>query len=784
MAGIGFELRRMIDERRGFVAKVRAYSCAALIASGPWLMTILTLTLLNVAGPYLGGDEGYSLFRALVTYAFAFSLILQGIVQMAVTRWVADALYGKRYEDVLPAFAACIAITGLLHAVIGTAFCTWAGFAPRLSLLAVTLFTIIGMTWIALIWLSLVRQYDDVLRAYVYGTLVAMMGVLLVFLSQGTEPILAAYTAGQAFTLVLLLRTILRGMDTGEKRDYRVFKSLVSFPVLAGVGFAYNAAIWVDKMIFWFADGIGPHRLVRYHPLYDTCSFLAYLTVVPALALNLVQLETAFYERYRAYYGAILAGSPLAVIERNRTRMFESLREGIVRLLRVQGAITAAVVIFAPLIVQGLELPEIAVRLFRLTCLGAGFHVLLLICILMQMYFDLRAHALATSATFLVLNGVLAWWSVNRGIETYGVGYALASFLTLLLGFVLLHRAMDRLDYHTFTSQPIGSKEERREAEKLAEAEREKEAKEAAAPAAAPAPAPVAAPAEPVPFAAGEMGTIDTEKPEETPAEVPGGGLWVAEDGATAPPDTVPAAPAPKRAAPVAAADAAGADATVPDAAPAAAGTETSPADTMPDLPSAPEPLAPPDPLSLPDAAARKPAATAPRPDLPTDATATDVFLPSRGDDEERAIEEVARHVEDLDATATDVVHAGLEEVADLAAAANAEETDTVEPRTDEVWGDRTATDVSIGTGRPARREEPPRAEEPRPAPAAPRTPAAPAAPPDTAETATEAHELPAHIGDDAGRVDDEDTDTDAETRSDDKPPPFPPAPEDETDAE
>jgi uncharacterized membrane protein len=218
MAGIGFELRRMIDERRGFVAKVRAYSCAALIASGPWLMTILTLTLLNVAGPYLGGAEGYSLFRALVTYAFAFSLILQGIVQMAVTRWVADALYGKRYEDVLPAFAACIAVTGLVHALIGTAFCVWAGFAPRLSLLAVTLFSIIGMTWIALIWLSLVRQYDDVLRAYVYGTLVAMVGVLLVFLSHGTEPILAAYTAGQALTLVLLLRTILRGMETGGPR--------------------------------------------------------------------------------------------------------------------------------------------------------------------------------------------------------------------------------------------------------------------------------------------------------------------------------------------------------------------------------------------------------------------------------------------------------------------------------------------------------------------------------------------------------------------------------------
>jgi hypothetical protein len=121
------------------------------------------------------------------------------------------------------------------------------------------------------------------------------------------------------------------------------------------------------------------------------------------------------------------------------------------------------------------------VRLFRLTCLGAFFHVLLLINILMQMYFDLRKQALATSLVFLSLNGLLAWWSVNRGVETYGIGYALASFMALLLGYLLLYRALDQLDYMTFTSQPIGSDEERREATVLAEEERAAEEAAAAA---------------------------------------------------------------------------------------------------------------------------------------------------------------------------------------------------------------------------------------------------------------------------------------------------------------
>ena len=356
MAGIGFELRRMIDQREGFVAKVRAYACAGLISSGPWLMTILTLTLLNLAGPVMGGTKGYALFRALVTYAFAFSLIFTGVGQMAVTRRIADLLYSQQYDRVLPAFASTLLITGLAHGAIAAGFCYWAGFSITLSFLVMALFAIIGMTWISLIWLSVARQYDEVLRAYIYGTLIAMIGVLVLVVFKGTAGILTAYTAGQAYTLVMLIKTITRGMESGGGRDFSVLTSLTGFPKLVAVGLFYNAAIWVDKMIFWFRDGVGPHPLVRYHPLYDTCSFLAYMTVVPALAVNLIRLETSFYEHYRAYYGAILGGTPLSVIDDKRERMLRNLNESVVRLLRVQGAITIVVILFSPVIIDFLEL--------------------------------------------------------------------------------------------------------------------------------------------------------------------------------------------------------------------------------------------------------------------------------------------------------------------------------------------------------------------------------------------------------------------------------------------
>ena len=47
MAGIGFELRRMIESGPGLISKVRAYACAGLISSGPWILTMLGVWLIT-----------------------------------------------------------------------------------------------------------------------------------------------------------------------------------------------------------------------------------------------------------------------------------------------------------------------------------------------------------------------------------------------------------------------------------------------------------------------------------------------------------------------------------------------------------------------------------------------------------------------------------------------------------------------------------------------------------------------------------------------------------------
>ena len=94
-------------------------------------------------------------------------------------------------------------------------------------------------------------------------------------------------------------------------------------------------------------------------------------------------------------------------------------------------------------------------RIFRAVCLGAFFHVMLLIVVLMQLYFDLRRQALNTCLFFLFANGLLAVWSVDGGLTTYGFGYAIAGLLALLAGYTQLAQSMEHLDFYVFTNQPI-----------------------------------------------------------------------------------------------------------------------------------------------------------------------------------------------------------------------------------------------------------------------------------------------------------------------------------------
>lgn len=467
MAGIGFELRAAVDRDAGLIDRMRAWTAAGLISSGPWLATVAVLVFLHAASPLLATNTEYELFRGLVTYAFAFSLLVVGLVQMPVTRRLADQLWSRQHERVLPGYVATLVATAGVQVPLGAGFVLALDLGRVPALLWVTLYVVCTWTWVSLVWLGVARDHANILRAYALGaacTVAATLGpaaARFVFgVGDGLEAgdlglrwLLLAFTAGQATTLLLLVAAIVRGVRPSERRGPEALDGVLRYRGLLVLGALYNVGMWADKFVFWLVDGIVLSAPLRHHPLYDSCSFLAYATVVPALALHLVRAETGFYERYRDFYDTIATGGTLADVRAARDRMFATLRGSVVRLVRIQAWFTAAAIVLAPAVLGRMGMPPAAVPVFRVLALGAYFHVLFLLTLLVLLYFDRRRTALRAALAFALLNTVLPFCAASGPPGSYGVGYALAALGALVVGFLGLQRDLTRLEYHTFTGE-------------------------------------------------------------------------------------------------------------------------------------------------------------------------------------------------------------------------------------------------------------------------------------------------------------------------------------------
>jgi uncharacterized membrane protein len=191
---------------------------------------------------------------------------------------------------------------------------------------------------------------------------------------------------------------------------------------------------------------------MRQYPLYDSAMFMAFLTMVPAIALFTIFLKTDFLDHYRAFYQSIEQHDTLAQIRRNHRRIVDSLAEGGRQLLILQAVISASVAVLAPAIIELVRLQYIQLGMFRLGTLGAGFHVAFILASILLLYFDLRRPYLYLQLLFLITNASLTATFLPFGLAYYGLGYFAASALCFAVSALVLCRAVNRLPYLTFVA--------------------------------------------------------------------------------------------------------------------------------------------------------------------------------------------------------------------------------------------------------------------------------------------------------------------------------------------
>ncbi|ACB32298.1 putative transmembrane protein [Leptothrix cholodnii SP-6] len=456
MAGIGFELRRLL-KRDSYAGLFQAYTYAGIISSGPWVLSIMAILFIGVLSGLVVSPAGQiSEFQVAVTWLVMLSLILTGPIQLSFTRWIADRLFEHKDALIAPNFVGVLLVVVLASGVLGQALVPPL-FPDQSNLFRATFscaLVVLSCIWVATIFLSGLKQYKTIVAMFALGYGLTVVAALALR-HYGLEGLLMGFLIGQCVLLGGMLVLILRTLPSLRLIAFDFLRPGAMYVELVWVGLFFNLGVWADKLVFWFSPEVSESIIgpLRASVIYDLPSFLAYLSIIPGMAVFLVRIETDFVEYYDRFYNAVREGGSLDHIQHMRNQMVFTIRQGLYEILKIQGITVLLVIVAGPALLRLIGISPLYLPLLYLHVVAAGLQVVLLGVLNVFFYLDQRRVVLGLTAMLVVLNVGLTALSVQLGVLYFGYGVALAMMFTVLAAMLVLETKLRTLEFETFMMQ-------------------------------------------------------------------------------------------------------------------------------------------------------------------------------------------------------------------------------------------------------------------------------------------------------------------------------------------
>lgn len=454
MAGIGFEIRKILHKNT-LLSVFEAYGYAGLIGSGPWVLSILALLIIGIMSfGFVIPQELIVQFLTSVTYMMASSLILTGGLQLLLTRYVSDLFFQRKNDRVLPNLLGAMLVVTLFALLFVAGAWSFIPLSQVERLLMAGAFISLCNQWMAVIFLSGMKEYRVILGTMVSGY--GLMVVMSLFLRHWQmDGLLLAFFIGEAGLMIAFLVFITMRYPGDQLIRFDFLDHRRVFYSLFFCGLFYNVGVWADKFLFWYYPStsvaiLGP---LRASPIYDFPIFLAYLSIIPGMAVFLVRMETDFAERYDSFYNAVREGASLQEIYHLKDDMVRTARNGIYDIFKIQGITMALLLLWGEKLLQLIGIDEHYATLLYIDVVGVGVQVVLLSILNVMFYLDKRYSAMAITGLFMLCNALLTYLSILAGPHYYGYGFALATVISTMVGLVWLSRQFESLEYETFMLQ-------------------------------------------------------------------------------------------------------------------------------------------------------------------------------------------------------------------------------------------------------------------------------------------------------------------------------------------
>lgn len=457
MAGVGFQLNKIL-QRGNYTAIAQAYGYAAIIGSGPWLASVLSLALLGAVLTGIGLTDELRIFFVSISLTYAFTLVLTGPIQMVLTRFAADQEYTHTAEQIFPTFVFVLAWGSLAFAVLGLIIFVGNVEAPlpfRFS--AAMLMMIVGGIWISSIFLTAIKDYKQVLIGFAVGSVTSFLASGMGGKWYGLNGAMIGFVFGHAVLLLLLFSSIYKEVGNKEVGTPDFLKQIRKYWPLAICGLAYNLGIWIDKFLFWWAadDAVQVSGILHAAPVYDRVVYFSFLTIVPGMAVFLLKLETDFARANETFFQHVLRKGTLEQIAEKKHDMIVALQDGFGLLLKVQGMFTAVLILSAEKVLLFLGLGAVQAGIFQIALLGTFLLVIFMSLLMVLHYLDKGVDAMMSCVVFLCTNGLVTWFSIVAGERWYGVGFMIAACVAMMLAAFWVNHHVRNLEFDTFTPQPL-----------------------------------------------------------------------------------------------------------------------------------------------------------------------------------------------------------------------------------------------------------------------------------------------------------------------------------------
>ena len=446
MAGIGWRLERLIHQ--GISGATTAYATGATVMALPWVLT--TAVLFSLPAVIGRGMADLATAGTVVNVAYAAALLVAGPVQIVISRHVADRVYEGRPRAIAAPLCRGLGATFLICALPTAVGLLALGVPSRAAVWGAVLSAAVGTQWTALSVGNGLCSPALVLGAVAAGSAQSFLlaALLVAVAGLGVPGYLFGLISGQTLTLVILLVGIFRALPEEADERATLLPAFRDYAALAGAGLAFNASLWVDKLIAWRMVG---GEAASFHARAST---IAWFSTIPLLAWIFVEVETTFYRRFRSFYAALEGGATLPELRSGARGLVGEAARLLRGAISVQAGVTVFLQLAADPLARWLGLRQEAILPYRLLLFGAGAQGIGLLGLILLYYFDLRREAcLAASSLFVAVTALTVAASASRLPPS--VGTALGCSIGAVLIWRFVFRGIRTVLENTLLGQPF-----------------------------------------------------------------------------------------------------------------------------------------------------------------------------------------------------------------------------------------------------------------------------------------------------------------------------------------